>query len=131
MRRGYLKPDVDIFTRAFVIPGVALSILAIFGPPTTAYLLINFGMLSPSQLTGAVADTANASLVFRYSYPVAAVSAVMVRYAVGLTRVFNRWTAGVRDEAYLIGERLHNFGAATAGSRKARKAWGAAGGGRL
>ncbi|KAG8416398.1 hypothetical protein J3458_006987 [Metarhizium acridum] len=131
MRRGYLKPDVDVFTRAFVIPGIALSILAIFGPPTTAYLLINSGMLSPSRLTGEVADTANPSLVFRYSYPVAAVSAVMVRYAVGLTRVFNRWTAGVRDEAYLIGERLHNFGAATAGSRKARKAWGATGGGRL
>ncbi|KHN97103.1 E3 ubiquitin-protein ligase MARCH6 [Metarhizium album ARSEF 1941] len=131
MRRGYLKPDVDILTRAFVIPAVALSIVAIFGPPTAANLLINFGILSPSQVVGVVADTANLSSIFRYSYPVAAVSVVMVRYAVGLTRVFHRWTAGVRDEAYLIGERLHNFGAATAGSRKARKAWGAAGGGRL
>ncbi|TWU73148.1 hypothetical protein ED733_002499 [Metarhizium rileyi] len=131
MRRGYLKPDVDVLTRAFVIPGVALSTLALFGPPMTANLLIHLGMLSPSKLGGIANNTAGLSLIFRYSYPVAAVAAIVVRYAVGTTRVFNRWTAGVRDEAYLIGERLHNFGAATAGSRKARKAWGAAGGGRL
>jgi E3 ubiquitin-protein ligase MARCH6 len=134
MRRGYLKPDVHVLTRAFIVPGVALSILAIFGPPLSASLLMNSGMLPPTQfLGGAVAagNTAKLSLVYRYSYPAAAVAAAMIKYMVGLTWVFNRWTAGVRDEAYLIGERLHNFGAATAGSRKARSAWGAAGGGRL
>lgn len=132
MRRGYLKPDIDVLTRAFIVPGIVLSILAIFGPPVTANLLINFGMLSPAQVgdgTGAVAEAINLSLVYRYSYPAAAVAAVLMKYAIGLTRVFNRWTAGVRDEAYLIGERLHNFGAATAGSRKAIRAWGAAAGG--
>lgn len=134
MRRGYFKPDVEVLTRAFIVPCIVVSTLATFGPPTTARLLLRFGLVSPSQLLGASAgapNTANLSLIFRYSYPAAAVAAVLVRYAVGMTRVFNRWTAGVRDEAYLIGERLHNFGAATAGSRKARKAWGAAGGGRL
>jgi E3 ubiquitin-protein ligase MARCH6 len=44
-----------------------------------------------------------------------------------MVKVFNGWTAKIRDEAYLIGERLHNFGAATAGSRKGRASWRASG----
>ena len=133
MRRGYLHPDVRVLTRAFVIPGSALSIVALFGPPITAKLMINIGVVNVGRIdsSAAAADAVNLALVYRYSYPAAAVAAIMMKHAIGFTRVFNRWTAGVRDEAYLIGERLHNFGAATAGSRKAKQAWGAAGGGRL
>lgn len=134
MRRGYLRPDVDVLTRAFVIPGVTLTLFAIFGPPLLADIMIKVGFIGPLGAAGdakSTAQSAHLSLIYRHSYPAAAVAVILTKYAIGLTRVFNRWTAGVRDEAYLIGERLHNFGAATAGSRKARKAWGAAGGGRL
>lgn len=134
MRRGYLYPDIAVLTRAFVVPGIFISVAAIFGPPLMAGLLIKFGYLGASQNAedvAALAGSANLSLVYRFSYPAAAVAALIVKHAIGLTKVFHRWTAGIRDEAYLIGERLHNFGAATAGSRKVRRAWGAAGGGRL
>lgn len=126
MRRGYLKPDFDVLTRAFIVPGVVLSFFAIYGPPMIASAVIETGALGP--ISG---DAVHSSMVYRHSYLAAAVAALVIKYAIGLTRVFRRWTAGVRDEAYLIGERLHNFGAATAGSRKARRTWGAAGGGRL
>lgn len=33
LRRGWLQPDISILTRAFVVPGLALSVIAIFGPP--------------------------------------------------------------------------------------------------
>ncbi|KAG5938933.1 hypothetical protein E4U53_007921 [Claviceps sorghi] len=134
MRRGYWRPDVYVLTRAFIVPGLALSILAIFGPPSIASALMKIDALR-SVLVGnglqTSLDAVRMSMVYRYSYPAAAVTALLLKYAIGLTNVFNRWTASVRDEAYLIGERLHNFGAATAGSRKAKRAWGAAGGGRL
>ncbi|KAG5922885.1 hypothetical protein E4U42_005174 [Claviceps africana] len=134
MRRGYWKPDVYVLTRAFIVPGSALFVLAIFGPPSIASALMKMDALR-SVLVGnglqASVDAVRMSMVFRYSYPAAAVTALLLKYAIGLSKVFNRWTASVRDEAYLIGERLHNFGAATAGSRKAKRAWGAAGGGRL
>ncbi|GAO18925.1 hypothetical protein UVI_02058900 [Ustilaginoidea virens] len=131
MRRGYLQPDVDVLTRAFIVPGVTASLVAIFGPPLTANVLINLGAFGPLKNVDGVmvaADAVSLSLIYRHSYPAAALAALVTKYAVGLARVFNRWTAGIRDEAYLIGERLHNFGAVTAGSRKARRAWGAAGG---
>ncbi|KAG6041491.1 hypothetical protein E4U41_004068 [Claviceps citrina] len=134
MRRGYWKPDVDVLTRAFIVPGIALCAVAIFGPPWVASAVMKLVALGPVSIGSGLhpsGDAVKMSLVYRHSYPAAAVAALVIKYAIGLTKVFNRWTGGVRDEAYLIGERLHNFGAATAGSRKARRAWGAAGGGRL
>ena len=122
MRRGFLKPDIRVLTKAFIVPCLTLAGVAMFAPPVAAGQLIRHGAFGDSPL-----DDVTVSLIYRYAYPAAALSAVVVRYAVGLTRVFKRWTAGIRDEAYLIGERLHNFGAATAGSRKAKRAWGAGG----
>ncbi|KAG5984992.1 hypothetical protein E4U55_002099 [Claviceps digitariae] len=134
MRRGYWKPDVNVLTRAFIVPGLALFIFAIFGPPSIASAVMKVAALRSTSVGNGLQtslDVAKMSMVYRHSYPAAAVTALVIKYAIGLTKVVNRWTASIRDEAYLIGERLHNFGAATAGSRKATRAWGAAGGGRL
>ncbi|KAG6182982.1 hypothetical protein E4U36_002975 [Claviceps purpurea] len=133
-RRGFWKPDVAVLTRAFIVPGIALSAVAIFGPPSIASAVIKITALGPISAAAGLPiglDAVKLSMVYRFSYPAVAVAALVIKYAIGFTSVFHRWTASVRDEAYLIGERLHNFGAATAGSRKARRAWGAAGGGRL
>ncbi|GJN67711.1 hypothetical protein PLICBS_001739 [Purpureocillium lilacinum] len=119
LRRGWLRPDIALLTRAFVVPGIAIALAAILGPPLMASLLIKANVLS--NKTGA--DGAGAALVYRYSYPAAALAALAVRHAVGMAGVFKGWKVGIRDEAYLIGERLHNFGAATAGARKGKKAW--------
>lgn len=125
MRRGWLHPDTGLFTRAFVIPGLTVSAMAIFGPPLTAKLLINFDMVhfTPQNASDAAGAAAQVTIYYRHSYPVAALGAIVVKNAFFLASMFHKWTAGVRDEAYLIGERLHNFGAATAGARKGRNAW--------
>lgn len=119
VRRGWLRPDIGILTRAFVVPGMTIAAVAAFGPPLVASFLIK------TEALGAGVDAAGLAVVYRLSYPAAAIAAVMVKHAVGMAKVFNGWKAGIRDEAYLIGERLHNFGAATAGARRAKKAWGA------
>ncbi|POR31386.1 ERAD-associated E3 ubiquitin-protein ligase doa10 [Tolypocladium paradoxum] len=120
VRRGWLRPDIGILTRAFVVPGMTIAAVATFGPPLMASFLIKMDALG-----GAGVDAVGLAVVYRLSYPAAAIAAVMVKNAVGMAKVFKGWKAGIRDEAYLIGERLHNFGAATAGARRAKKAWGA------
>lgn len=127
LRRGWQRPDVGVFTRAFVIPGVAIAVLAISAPPFVAKLLVEHEVFSFLPQAGeTAADVARLAIFYRYSYPGAAALLVMVKNAMALANVFNKWTAGVRDETYLIGERLHNFGAANAGARKGRGAWRAA-----
>ncbi|KAJ2967579.1 hypothetical protein NQ176_g9595 [Zarea fungicola] len=124
LRRGWHRPDVGILTRAFVIPGLAVAALAIFAPPAVAQYLVKKQVFSWLPSGGGTAEElAKLAIFYRYSYPGAAVVLVMVKNAMVLAGVFNRWTAGVRDEAYLIGERLHNFGAATAGARKGKAPW--------
>lgn len=123
VRRGWLQPDVGILTRAFVVPGLAIALVAVFGPPLVASVLIKLDMLGGSVAHGAT----NIAMVYRHSYPAAALAAFMTRYAVSMTRAFKGWKAGIRDEAYLIGERLHNLGAAARGARgarRAKRAWG-------
>lgn len=117
LRRGWQRPDIRLLTRAFVVPGTAVAAAAIVGPPLLAKVLMQM------DVVGGAADEAKTAMVYRYSYPAAAVAAGAVRHAVGMAAVFKGWKAGIRDEAYLIGERLHNFGAATAGTRRAQKAW--------
>lgn len=119
MRRGWLRPDVGILTRAFVMPGLALAALAMFAPPLTASLLIKMELLGKgSDGSGELAA------IYRHSYPAALLCVVVVKHAVGMARVFRGWRAGIRDEAYLIGERLHNFGMTAAGGGRAKRAWG-------
>ncbi|KAM4057329.1 RING-variant domain-containing protein [Hirsutella rhossiliensis] len=121
VRRGWLQPDTGVLTRAFVVPGLTIAVVAVFGPPLMASLLIKLDLLGASRGAG----TLSAATVYRNSYPAAALAAVLMRYAIGMARVFKGWKAGIRDEAYLIGERLHNLGATAGGARRAKRAWGA------
>ncbi|KAJ6786646.1 hypothetical protein PWT90_03586 [Aphanocladium album] len=124
LRRGWQRPDVGVFTRAFVIPGLAIAVVAIFAPPFVAKYLVEYQISAYLSKAGETAEEmAKLAIFYRYSYPGAAVLLVMLKNAMILANVFNKWTSGVRDEAYLIGERLHNFGAATAGARKGRATW--------
>lgn len=120
MRRGWLWPDVRLLTRAFVIPGLMVSCVAVFGPPVLAsFVLRRCGY----DLESAAQDPVEAvalTVIYRQSYPAAALAAMLAKHAVGLVKVMNRWTAGVRDEAYLIGERLHNFGSRASSTKKTR-----------
>ncbi|KAH7162203.1 hypothetical protein B0J13DRAFT_3419 [Dactylonectria estremocensis] len=131
LRQGWLHPDAGVLTRAFVIPGLAITAAAVFGPPAITTSLIKHGIIAGAQPgVNEAAEAARLAIIYRQSYPAVALAALLTKNTIGFVRVFHGWTARIRDEAYLIGERLHNFGAAAAGARKVRGAW-RAGGARL
>ncbi|KAF5968010.1 ERAD-associated e3 ubiquitin ligase doa10 [Fusarium coicis] len=131
LRGGWANPDIGVLTRAFVLPGLAIAGAAILGPPALTSALIKYNII-PGMESGEseLAEAARIAITYRHSYPAVALSALLVKNTIGLVKVFNGWTARIRDEAYLIGERLHNFGAAAAGAGRVRGAW-RAGGARL
>ncbi|PHH66180.1 hypothetical protein CDD81_243 [Ophiocordyceps australis] len=120
LRHGFLRPDVGVLTRAFIIPATAVAIIAAFGPPLLVRMALALG-----SLFGPESIPSSTVLLYRYSYPAAALFGLVAQGVIGLGGILRGWKTRIRDEAYLIGERLHNFGAATAGSRTAKKAWGA------
>ena len=99
---SWLNPDIGLATRAFIIPLTVLLGFALLFP-------LGFGWLLNSTCFFSAAESSKA-VVYRYSYPT--VSFIILAYAFGrvLARAIGRWRAKVRDEVYLIGERLHNFG---------------------
>jgi E3 ubiquitin-protein ligase MARCH6 len=105
LRRGWLDPDVRVLTRAFVIPVLLLSAILIFLPPYLAQGIITRGMMSSDAWS-----REKRVLVFRMAYPFLASCLVAGWILGGMMRVLDGWRARVRDEAYLMGERLHNFG---------------------
>ncbi|KAL0932324.1 e3 ubiquitin-protein ligase march6 [Colletotrichum truncatum] len=118
LRRGWLQPDVLVLTRAFVLPGLIIGGLAIFGPPYVVGWMESHGVLgtpapAPHEL----------KMVYRLSYPAAAFSALAAVAFWSVVGIFSNWKARIRDEAYLIGERLHNFGVGAAGAAGARGPW--------
>ncbi|GKT99558.1 erad-associated e3 ubiquitin-protein ligase doa10 [Fusarium langsethiae] len=130
-RGGWMRPDTGILTRAFVLPGLAIAGAAIFGPPAIAGALIKYNVIQGAQPgENELVEAARLAIIYRHSYPAVALFALLIKNTIGLVKVFNGWTARIRDEAYLIGERLHNFGAAAAGAGRVRGAW-RAGGARL
>jgi len=48
--------------------------------------------------------------LYRYSYPLCASQALTVWGAAEFINASQRWRVKIKDEVYLIGERLHNFG---------------------
>ncbi|KAI5918375.1 hypothetical protein F4810DRAFT_692517 [Camillea tinctor] len=105
LRRGWLEPDVGVLTRAFVIPGVTASLAMIFTPPIIAWLFISRGMAGTSHLPHEMQV-----LIFRLAYPLTALFWACILMIRNMVRVFETWQVRIRDEAYLMGERLHNFG---------------------
>lgn len=121
LRRGWLRPNISVLTRAFIIPGLVMAGMAILGPPAVTKVLLDKGVFASAEpVASEAAEAARVAIIYRQAYPVAVLFALLVRNAVRLVKVFNGWTARIRDEAYLIGERLHNFGAATAGTKKGK-----------
>ncbi|KAJ4141633.1 hypothetical protein NW768_000849 [Fusarium equiseti] len=130
-RGGWMHPDASVLTRAFVLPGLAIAGAAIFGPPAIASTFIKYNLIQGAQPgENELVEAARLAIIYRHSYPAVALFALLIKNTIGLVKVFNGWTARIRDEAYLIGERLHNFGAAAAGAGRVRGAW-RAGGARL
>lgn len=104
-RDGYLHPDARLATRFMVIPSLLLTALVLFAPPLGAWLV-----LAASRAAGLVPAAHRVTEVYRYSYPATSVVVVAGLGLKGLGRTTARWRASIRDEVYLVGERLHNFG---------------------
>lgn len=113
-RNGYLRPDAALATRAVVLPTLVAAGAALCLPAALARLLCSLGpaAAAPAREPARVAAT-------RAAYPAVLLAALAVWLATVLLRAAGRWRKSVRDEMYLVGERLHNFGAA-AHARRAR-----------
>lgn len=99
--KGYLDPDALLATRSFILPSVLVLGSALFWPWAVARVLIG---------TVFREEEARQVLVYRYAYPMAlslSIWAVALWTVLGWLRA---WRMRIRDEVYLIGERLHNFG---------------------
>ncbi|KAK3712293.1 hypothetical protein LTR37_009155 [Vermiconidia calcicola] len=104
---GYLNPNVRLATRIFVLPAILLSAFVLLFPPAVANLVIT---AVHSFLVDGFIDPDGQTKIYRYSYPLAASCIVTVLGASELGKATSRWRARIRDEVYLVGERLHNFG---------------------
>ncbi|KAI0165467.1 hypothetical protein GGR52DRAFT_558821 [Hypoxylon sp. FL1284] len=105
LRRGWLEPDVAVLTRAFVIPSIVVSAIMIFMPPAIAWAMLR----RVSDVSAEVPHEMRV-LTFRLAYPLTALFWAGLLMTRSMVRVFERWQVRIRDEAYLMGERLHNFG---------------------
>ncbi|KNG48142.1 ring finger membrane protein [Stemphylium lycopersici] len=102
VRDGYLYPNAQIATKCFLIPVLAAFSVAIAVPASLAW------MTSRTMYYGASEATKNQ--VWRFSFPAVGLSLVLMWASSAVVRLLVRWRLVVRDEVYLIGERLHNFG---------------------
>lgn len=99
---GYLHPNARIATRCFVLPALAIFAIAVGAPASLAW--------GTSHTLYRDASEATKNQVWRYSFPAIGLSIAFMFAGRVLARIVTRWRLVVRDEVYLIGERLHNFG---------------------
>ncbi|KAL1799189.1 hypothetical protein ACET3X_003226 [Alternaria dauci] len=102
IRDGWLYPNAKIATRCFLVPVLALFVVAIAVPSSLAFVT------SRTLYRGASETTKN--LLWRFSFPAVGLALVAMWASSAVVRLLVRWRLVVRDEVYLIGERLHNFG---------------------
>jgi E3 ubiquitin-protein ligase MARCH6 len=101
-RDGYLNPDAKLATRAFILPGTILMSFALFWP----YCIARLAMLTIFRN----ATDEQTVMVYRYVYPAVLATAFCCWLGVLMVGMLQIWRSRIRDEVYLIGERLHNFG---------------------
>lgn len=102
VKDGYLYPNAKITTRCFLLPVMAMFLVAIAVPGSLAFVT------NRTLYWGASAATKN--MVWRFSFPAVGLSLIVMWGSKEVVRLLVRWRLVVRDEVYLIGERLHNFG---------------------
>ena len=119
LRGGWAHPEVRVLTRAFVIPGVAAGLVLILAPPLMAKVVLDNGLLNAfigPEAIAALRTREAEVIIFRMAYPFTALLLASSLVARRVLRIFAGWKIRIRDEAYLIGERLHNFGGVVKGA---------------
>jgi E3 ubiquitin-protein ligase MARCH6 len=102
VRDGWLRPNASLATRALILPAFVVALCAVALPLCFGFLL-NTTMFHHSP--GVVQ-----SKVYRYSYPASCLVGLLIYSIYLLRRQVEIWRVNIRDDVYLIGERLHNFG---------------------
>ncbi|EEQ31659.1 putative RING-type E3 ubiquitin transferase [Microsporum canis] len=102
VRDGWTNPDIWLATRVFFIPAALVVLIATVCPLPIGFIL-NSTLFSESSATFH-------SQVYRYSYPAFLVLMLFVRGVHVLQRQIGVWRVSIRDDVYMIGERLHNLG---------------------
>ena len=99
---SWFNPDIWLATRAFILPLTFLLGLALLLP-------LGFGwFMNVAWFRGA--SESLQTIVYRYSYPAVLFMILAYAFLKIIRRAVGKWKSRVRDEVYLIGERLHNFG---------------------
>jgi E3 ubiquitin-protein ligase MARCH6 len=101
LRNGILHPDVRLATRAFVVPALVVSAVLLAAPQGLGWM-INAAL--------GVHEQELRTKLYRYAYPGLMVGVLTSYCTLLLKKQIGVWRARIRDEVYLIGERLHNFG---------------------
>lgn len=97
----WINPNVRLATRALLLPIVLAASIAVVIP-------LMFGFALNSTLFASSSPDMQCK-VYRYAYPNTLLLSFMVWLAFWSRRQIEIWRANVRDDVYLIGERLHNF----------------------
>lgn len=101
-KRGAWNPSARLATRYFVLPFSLLAAVVIAGP---------FALAQVFNKTVYAADPEVVKILMsRLVYPLCSGAVAAVYAGMALARATERWRGRIRDEIYLIGERLHNFG---------------------
>ncbi|KAE8447913.1 hypothetical protein EG329_009985 [Mollisiaceae sp. DMI_Dod_QoI] len=100
-RDGYLNPDAWLATRSFILPAAVTLCIALFYPWCMARLAI---------LTVLKNNPEKHMLAYRYAYPMFLCLLCIAFAFYILLGWLKDWRMKIKDEVYLIGERLHNFG---------------------
>lgn len=102
VRDGWLRPNASLATRAFILPAFVVALCAITLPICLGFI-VNTAVFHHSS------DVVQ-SKVYRYSYPASFLASLLTYSCYLLHKQVEIWRANIRDDVYLIGERLHNFG---------------------
>ena len=103
IRNGYFNPDIALATRGFILPFTLFAGLLLAFP-------LSLGWLALKTVFSGYRDAEFEQSVYRYSYPALLAGLVVLKFCFVLAQAFRTWRRKVRDEVYLIGERLHNYG---------------------
>ncbi|KIX03707.1 uncharacterized protein Z518_07260 [Rhinocladiella mackenziei CBS 650.93] len=99
-RDGYLKPDVRLASRAFVLPATVICTVLLVTPLAYAKMIIVLLRIHDPEMK---------MRLYRMAYP-GILGLFMTWGAIILMQQqLASWRVKIRDEVYLIGERLHNF----------------------
>ena len=122
--RGWTHPNTRIVTRVFVLPIMLLTAIVLAVPAglgicarwlasTLVYAAADLPDSSETNLQDIlIRRLASCSVenAIRFSYPTVLAVLLTVLGAVALGRALARWRRKIRDEVYLVGEKLHNYG---------------------